>query len=884
MSKRAGVYLLFFLSGICGLVYQVLWVRQFGNVFGNTVFSASLVTAVFMSGLGIGSFLAGRMADRRYRRDPDSLLRAYGYFELGIGGFGLFIAFLVPNLETLSAWISSYSEGPQGWFVLSSGTRLARYLFVVLLLLPSTTLMGGTLTLLIRHLVRGDLRLAGFRIGALYGINTAGAALGAFSVDFLLVPTMGVLASQAIAAVLNLSVGLVALRWARGSRGQESEPPPGLVERPPAAPAQQDARTRRLVFLTALAILLTGFVAMGLEILWFRYLISVLSARRSVFSLLLTVVLVGIWWGSSAGGWVQRRWDRPAFMYLLTQSLFIIATLALFLGFRQGLFQHGGDWVRSSEWVSQSLFVAWASLKYILFLVGLPAFLMGFSFPLANAIVQRAEASVGTKAGVLYLSNTFGSVGGALMAGFVLLPGLGTQGCVLVLAATGVGALVPLYFCMRSRPDGGRGFGFDDGIAAVSAIVALAFVIAWANLPSNDIAKKTYYPQGVGEKVISFSEGVNETIMVTDLPSEAGRRLYTNGHRMSSTQSEAQRYMRGFAHIPLLQMESPETVVVICFGVGNSAHAATLHPSVTRVDVVDLSQHILEHAGYFEDSNDAVLEQPEVQVFVNDGRQHLRMQGDGVYDLVTLEPPPLGHAGVAALYSKEFYELAKVKLKPGGHMTQWLPTHLVSGSVAESVVRAFIDVFPGAVLLSGVGQDFILLGRKGGPPIIDPVAVAARLAASPELAEDMRRIRLGTALEVVGTFAGSARAIDVATRGQRPVTDDFPIIEYDTRSVAAELLPEGFFSVREVASWCPACFDAEGRPVPEVEGLPLYLEFLETEYLSLSFRSFGRLEDVQQRRPYHGDPQDLVRLWERSPFLQTQFERPSIPGDDTRSP
>src|SRR5713101_4686716 len=189
MFATAILYLLFFCSGLSGLIYQVVWVRVFGNVFGNTIYSASIVTAVFMLGLGIGSYVVGAWADRRYVTRPESLLRTYGQFELLIGLMGLAVSLLLPHLGQVSAVVSSYSRNAVGWYVLSTTSYLARAGIVILLLTPITMLMGGTLTLLIRHLVRSNLEIGRRRIAVLYGVNTAGAALGCFLTDFVLVPT-----------------------------------------------------------------------------------------------------------------------------------------------------------------------------------------------------------------------------------------------------------------------------------------------------------------------------------------------------------------------------------------------------------------------------------------------------------------------------------------------------------------------------------------------------------------------------------------------------------------------------------------------------------------------------------------------------------------------
>src|SRR5262245_39059306 len=237
------IYLLFFLSGISGLIYQVVWVRVFGNVFGNTIYSASIVVAVFLLGLGVGSYVVGAWADRRYARlrlfesrqdsrshasvgrvpshpansgaPPHSLLRVYGTFEIVIAAMGLAIAAVLPHLGAVSALVSSYVREPSGWFALSTSSYFARAGIAVALLTPITMLMGGTLTLLIRHLVRTDLEVGGWRVAVLYGINTAGAALGAVVTDFALVPAAGLWGTQMVAVFFNALAGVVAWFLAR---------------------------------------------------------------------------------------------------------------------------------------------------------------------------------------------------------------------------------------------------------------------------------------------------------------------------------------------------------------------------------------------------------------------------------------------------------------------------------------------------------------------------------------------------------------------------------------------------------------------------------------------------------------------------------------------
>lgn len=842
------VYAVFFLSGISGLIYQVVWVRIFGNVFGNNVYSASVVTAIFMCGLGAGSFWFGRWADRRYAHDSRVPLRAYAWCELGIAGLALVLALVLPRLEAFSAAVSVYEPGREGWFELSAGSYAIRYAVAVVLLTPITFLMGGTLTLLIRALVARELSLAGWRIGALYGLNTLGAAAGAFATDFALVPGLGVTGTETFAIALNALAGSGAWWLSRGpsaSAAASEAPTPG---------GALDAASLRRLLGTGAALFLAGAAALGMEILWFRYLLSVIGAYRAVFSLLLTVILLGICGGSLLGGWMHRRWGRPVAFYVVAQTGFVLATLAELAWFDMdsvsaSLRGFETAWHGATQ-PQQLLLQAWFNLRPIFAVVGLPALLMGFTYPLANAHVQRLEADVGRSAGALYLSNTLGNVTGSLLVGFVLLPALGMQASVALIALCATIGLVPLQWSSGGDEDRLPGIGLPVTVPAV-ALLACG-VVAWSALPAYSLLKKprlSVEQTGTTQvDVLSVSEGINETVVVVEVPG-VERRLYTNGHSMSSTHLMSQRYMRLFSHLPLLQMDDPRRVVVICFGVGNTLHAASLHPSVERLEAVDLSRNVIRHARFFSETNGDILHDPRTAVFINDGRQHLRMQPPDSIDLITLEPPPINFAGVASLYSREFYELARSRLVPGGFMTQWLPAYQISGPATLAAIRAFVDVFPQTVLFSGYERELILMGIKGERLEIDPERVREKLAAAPALRADLERIEAGTLTELLGGFAAGPATLARATAGAAPVTDDRPLMEY---SVGAHLyetrIPAEIFDVSDFQAWCPTCFDGE-EPVAGLEDLPAYLGSLAACYRGESFRSFSIFDPFGQRRP-----------------------------------
>lgn len=798
---------LFFVSGFAGLVYEVCWVRGFGNEFGNTVHSASLVTAVFMAGLGFGSYRAGAWADRRLALGPEramrSLLRAYAGAELGIALFGIALAALLPRLGGLSVAISSYTTEPNGWHVLSAGSHALRYLVAALLIAPASFLMGTTLTLLVRAIVARDVERAGLRIGLLYGANTAGAALGAYACDAWLVPRIGIAESQSVAAAANVVVAAGAILLARGPAagttnvGDDASLEPGS----PGAPTDE-ARAKRVVLAACLSLALSGFAALGMEIVWFRFLAATLGAYRAVFSLVLCAVLVGICVGSALGGWVERRFRKPLELFAGSQALFAISALLLMAGFTPS-----------------------TPTRSIVIVVGVPAVLMGFSFPLVNAHVQDAVASVGRRTGSMYLANTFGSVVGSLVAGFVLTSWVGSQTSFAILAAAA--ALAPVPLVAVAAPTSSLKTTIVAALGA--AVIAVA---AFASLPPDHVVRRFIPALPAPEKLLASYEGPEGTIHVIDNKPES-RVLFTNGHPMSGTSLNGQRYMRGFAHIPLLMIEKPQRALVICFGVGSTLHATSLHP-LPHFELADLSRGVLSHAGFFRENNRDVLSDPRLSVFVQDGRQHLREAQPGTYDLITLEPPPIEFAGISSLYSKEFYELARSRLQPNGIMTQWLPAYAVPRETGLAMVRAFIDVFPSSVLLSGNAAELILMGTPAPELVLDLDVVERNLRDRPHVADDLAHVRMGTLTEIVATFVSNADHLRRATAGVAPVTDDKPVMEY-TWGKPNELSPLLFGGTGDAPSFCPKCFEGT-KPTGRVLALPEHLSVLEKVYATAKFR------------------------------------------------
>jgi len=815
----------FFLSGVSGLIYQVTWVRQFGNVFGNTVHSASIVVAVFMLGLGAGGYLAGAWADRHVGRGPARLVRLYACAEVVLACLGLLLSLILPRLAAIVAGWSHYVAGPDGWLELSAASYVMRAALAIGLLAPVTLTMGATLTLLIRALVQ-TVQHTGWTVARLYGANTAGAAAGALLTDFALVRFAGLQAAQLTAVALNLAAAGLAWSALRSAPVPGDGPAREAVATNP--PARGDARAG-LVAAAAIALALSGCAAMGFEMLWLRHFSILLGGFRAVFSLVLAVLLVAGGAGALAGGWLQRRapstplgTGRPADLLVAAYATFVAAALGGLAWTSAGELAARGEGtaaaLASMGPARRAVAEIWFNLRPMLVEVGLPAFVAGASYPLANAVVQRSIGAVGRRAGLLYLANTAGAVGGALAAGYLLLPRLGMQAAALVLVGLSAVAILPLRFAGASRAP-----------LFAAAVVVLVSVGAWTRLPADYVLQRALLV-AAGDRVLTESEGTTEVIAVVE--AARGRALLTNGHAMSSTAVLDQRYMRALAHIPLLSMTAPRRVLVIGFGVGNTVHAATLHPSVDRVDVAELSRQVLAHAAYFRAATGDVLHHPKVRVYLNDGRQHLEMAGPGSYDLVTLEPPPIAHAGVAALYSREFYRLVRSRLTAGGYVSQWLPAYQVPTESSLAMVRAFLDVFPQAVLLSGTQAELLLVGTSAPRIEIEPDHLRQALDHAPAVRADLARLDLAQPREIVGTFVGAATTLSDAAGSAPAVTDDRPIQEYGVwsgLSTGLQGVPAALFDLDAVDSWCPRCFE-QGRPVAAMAGLDAYLGLLREAY------------------------------------------------------
>jgi len=547
---------------------------------------------------------------------------------------------------------------------------------------------------------------------------------------------------------------------------------------------------------------------MGMEILWFRHLTSAIGRFRVMYSLLLTVILLSMWMGSYIGGLLVRKFQRPTVIFAVSQILFIGTTLMGLLYFDIYELQ-----VFSEKYSNGSFLVsAYWKLFYPIFkLVGIPAIFMGFAFPLANAIAQTQENKVGSCAGKIYLWNSMGAVLGSLSAGFFLIPYLGTKLTVLILISVAILGVIPLIYLGFNSFKISRSNAVPAFMLCLCSFGVALLTVQFTRVGHDFFILKTfrsfsgYLPKNEKPDILSIKEGPNESLVVirnkdkeTGLPYNT---LFTDGHSMSSTHSTSQRYMRAFSHIPLIHVKEPKNALVICFGVGTTLHAASLHSSLENIELVDLSKNVLNHAGFFSSSNKNVMNDARLKVFVNDGRLHLRMQKPGKYDLVTLEPPPIQFAGMSALYSKEFYALAKSRLKNGGYFTQWFPLGQLPGEAIQAMLKSFVEVFPESIFLEIDSSNYMMMGKKGSPIQLQESFIKNFLATNNPVTQDLKHIKLGSIKELASTFRSNGQVLLKALSNIKPITDDLPKMEYAILIYDHAKLPTSMLNVSMGRHW-----------------------------------------------------------------------------------
>ena len=734
---------LFFLSGACGLVYQVLWLRKLSLVFGTTTFAVSAVISSFMAGLGLGSYLSGRYLAHRGRA-----LRLFGAMEIGVGLYALLLPWLLASVER------SFTHAVAGLGLTVYGESVLKLALSFVVLLLPTSLMGATLPLLAEHTVERFGHL-GTRVGRLYALNTLGAAVGCFVAGFAAIPALGVTGTTWTTAALNFTVGALAIALGRGAARSavvERRPEEGA----PAAPLYPSEALRWAI----VAFAVSGFAGLGLEVAWTRLITLIFTGTTYAFTTMLAVYLVGIAAGSLAFGRIADRSSDPLRLFGMVEIAIGVSVLAL-----APLFAFGPRWVAGLIAALGGGWLAEAAAKFAVgavLLIG-PTFLFGTTFPIVSRVAARSLAGLGATIGRLYAANVAGGIAGGVAAGFVLVPLLGTDRTLHVLCA----ALLALGLLLVAASPLATARAKMVAAACAALGAALAVVTGFSDT-SQAIHRQWLQP---GERVSFYREGAEATVWVAE--SRTAKRILVNGSQATGTQLAAISINRLQGVLPFLFERLPRRVLAICFGSGTTFGTVSEFPSA-RVDGVEIAPQVVQAAGRFRRENYDVLHNPRFRLHLDDGRNFLLKSRDR-YDVITMEPMHPAKTGVVNFYTSDFYALCRAHLEPGGVLSQWVPLYNLQPSDVRMLYRSFTESFPYAVTFL-YGYDTFMVGSDR-PLDLSAARFLGRMP-SERLRQDLAALALDTPAHMLSTLLMGRDAMVRFADGAPPVTDDRPLVEF----------------------------------------------------------------------------------------------------------
>ncbi|MBN2123434.1 MAG: fused MFS/spermidine synthase [Deltaproteobacteria bacterium] len=724
-------FLLFFVSGLCSLIYEVVWARLLVLVFGNTTLAASTILAAFMAGLSLGGYCWGKLADRKAK----GLLTLFGWLEIGIGLFALLSPRLIEFVLPLEIRLVQ-SPGTNYFFL-----ALGRAFLCFLILIVPTFLMGGALPVMGRHVIRAPEAL-GRSASILYGLYSLGAVLGAGLAGFFLIGRWGHNGSLLLAAALNLLTGCAALIADRSGTYATPGRPAGMPD--PAVPGTELSPFAAGLVLGGIGI--SGFCALAYEVLWTRLLTLMVDNSVYSFTIILMAFLSGIALGSLALAAGLRRVKNPLVLFALLEMG--IGILALFFPFAVRIRPVPGQ-------LPYCLFL----LQGVFLMVLLPSLLMGAALPLAAWIYQAREKRVGSNLGAVYAVNTLGAVLGALSAGFLLIPLLGFRisGILLPALNWALGAALVLA--------GAGGKRLRTGIALGAwALILPAFLF----MPA-DLYRRIYARLEPQSDMIYYREGIAATSAVFRGPA-GGKTLYMNGIPQVGTDPASLKTFKIMGALPCLLHEDPSRALIITFGAGITS--GTVARFVPKMDCVELVREAGEIAGYFSEENSDVLDRKGVSLYINDARHHL-LTGTGTYPVIVADAThPRGYDSWV-LFTREFYRLVRKRMDPDGVFCQWVPFHGMTLGQYTAILGTFFEALPHTSLWV-VDRSYSILLGTAGPLRIDFPRLCETIRRD-EVRRDLAGVGLDNPFRLLSHFhMGEAQVREMLRGFTRPLTDNAP--------------------------------------------------------------------------------------------------------------
>ena len=715
-------------SGAAALIYEVVWFQLLQLVIGATAVSLGVLLATFMGGLCLGSLLAGRLIPQ-----VQHPLRVYAYLEFGVAACGLVILFGLPAVGNALA----PGTGPGLTGILLRGVLCG------VLLLPPTVLMGATLPAVARWV--GHTPAGVSWLGLLYGANIAGAVAGALLSGFYLLRVFDMSVATYVAVAMNAAVAALAFLLAGRST---YEPRENLVD-PGAAPG---IGLWPIYAVTALS----GFTALGAQVIWTRVLALLLGGTVYTFSMIAAVFLAGLGIGSAAGAWLARLSPRPGVLLAMSQIGVVMgAAWASALMARAFPYWPIDPALSGGPWFNIQI-----DLLRVMLAVLPAACFWGASFPLALAAAAPGAPDSARLVGRLYAANTIGAVAGALAFSLALIPALGTLDAqrILVWAAAAAALLIVIAPAATDAPLSGSR---RAGLGAAALLTGIVAAATMAPVPPEVIAYGRQITTFRGNRYLYQGEGLNSSVAVSE---GAGgvRNFHVSGKVEASSEILDMRLQRLLGHVSALMHPEPKSVLVVGFGAGVTAGSFVLHPGVQRLVICEIEPLVPQRiAPFFSKENNDVVNDPRVEIVYDDAR-HFILTTDETFDVITSDPIHPWVKGAAALYTREYFELVKAHLNPGGVVTQWVPLYQSSEDVVKSEIATFFEVFPNGTIwtnqyASGRGYDIVLLA-KNEPLRIDPESLFTRLERPDHKRIDdaLRQVEIPGVPGLLATYAGQA--------------------------------------------------------------------------------------------------------------------------------
>lgn len=774
MPATAASLLIFFVSGACGLAYEVIWTRLLGLAIGHTTVALTAVVAAYMGGLAIGSARAGRLLRRGI---PPAAF--YAGLEVGIALLALSFPLQLSVVTSLSAQSGQWLE--RG----SVALGLTRFLLASLAVVPATVLMGATLPAMLeavprRAASRPPAGADGARRAAmLYGVNTAGAVVGAALAGFVGIERLGTLETTWVAAGGNVMAG--ALAWVVLRRATAEQFPVERDSRQVIATAPVPAGSARRTspgggpWPVLLAYGLSGSAALTLQIVWTRALVFYAGSTTYAFTSILIVFLGGVAIGSALiAPWVERlRSASTAFLW--TQALLAVAAAASLRVLRAASPAVDAVWPPEASWAS---LVAGNFAKGAAAMAG-PALLMGALFPIAVRLARECSDTTsagpgdeGARLGQLYAANTVGAVVGAALSGLLLLPVLGMR--VTLLGACLV-ALVAACSAWWFRSDRRSTSSLGHGGLIVAGVGTLCAGLALGGGP-------LHVPAG-SEQLVFYEEGAAGTVSV--LTEVTGTRtLYIDRVPVAGTDSLMLTDQKSLAHVPMLLHGAARQVLTVGFGSGGASWSFTRYKALERVDAVEIDPTVFRAAPFLQDSNHGVWQDPRFHLVLEDARNYLASTGTR-YDIISTDCTDLRYKTNANLYTVDYFTLVRDRLNPGGIVTVWMPLGGLGGDTFRMALRTFRRVFPHTTIWYMTNQPthYLLLVGTDVPLRPDPAAIRSGLREQ-EVLSDLAEIRLDDPLKLAASLLADE---DEVARfvGDGPVnTDRHPLLEFQAPRLA----------------------------------------------------------------------------------------------------